>query len=109
MASENLDSLEQWGVEVILGQRRGVRAGTLRLFLNGLSRIFHGRVQGRLALFRHRVKTDYYLGATVISIGNLTVEAIGESGNISLENVDRPREVADAILAGMRQARLNRF
>lgn len=79
MASENLDSLEQWGVEVILGQRRGVRAGTLRLFLNGLSRIFHGLVQGRLALFRHRVKTDYYLGATVISIGNLTVGGTGKT------------------------------
>ena len=79
MAGENLDSLEQWGVDVILGRRRGIRAGTLRLLLNGLSHLFRGIVQGRIALFRHRMKTDHYLGATVISIGNLTVGGTGKT------------------------------
>ena len=33
------------------------------------------------------------------------IEATGESGNITLENVDRPRQAADAILDAMRQSR----
>ena len=79
MSSENMDSLEQWGIEVILVHRRGFRAGYLRLLLSGLSHLFKGLVQGRISLFRHRVKTDYYLGATVISIGNLTVGGTGKT------------------------------
>ena len=79
MPSENMDSLEQWGIDVILGHRRGFRAGSLRLVLSGLSHLFKGLVQGRISLFRHRVKTDYYLGATVISIGNLTVGGTGKT------------------------------
>ena len=55
------------------------------------------------------VRMDQTLGQRLVGIGNLTVEAVGESGNISLENVDRPRQVADAILEAMRQARPNRF
>jgi tetraacyldisaccharide 4'-kinase len=47
--------------------------------LHGLSGIFQSLVQGRLALFRHRIKTDYHLGATVISIGNLTVGGTGKT------------------------------
>ncbi|HWB05515.1 MAG TPA: tetraacyldisaccharide 4'-kinase [Verrucomicrobiales bacterium] len=79
MAKENLDRLEQFGIDVILGRRRGLKATMLRGFLNGLSRIFHSLVQGRLALFRHRIKTDYHLGATVVSIGNLTVGGTGKT------------------------------
>jgi uncharacterized membrane protein YdbT with pleckstrin-like domain len=44
-------------------------------------------------------------GQRLVGVGDLSVEALGESGNISLENVDRPRQVADAILEAMRQAR----
>lgn len=79
MAKENLDRLEQFGMDVILGRRRGFKASLLRGMLNGLSRLFHTLVQGRLALFRHRIKTDYHLGATVISIGNLTVGGTGKT------------------------------
>ena len=79
MAKENLDRLEQFGIDVILGRRRGVKATLLRGALNGLSRLFHGLVQARLSLFRHRIKTDYHLGATVISIGNLTVGGTGKT------------------------------
>ncbi len=79
MAKENLDRLEQFGMDVILGRRRGFKASLLRGVLNGLSRLFRTLVQGRLALFRHRIKTDYHLGATVISIGNLTVGGTGKT------------------------------
>lgn len=45
----------------------------------------------------------------LVGVGDLTIEAMGEAGTINLENVDRPRQAADAILAAMRQARqLNR-
>jgi tetraacyldisaccharide 4'-kinase len=79
MAKENLDRLEQFGIDVILGRRRGIKASLLRGALNGLSRLFHGLVQARLSLFRHRIKTDYHLGATVVSIGNLTVGGTGKT------------------------------
>lgn len=76
---ERLDSLEQFGIEVILNRRRGFRAGMLRGFLLGLSGLFRGVVQGRLALFRSRWKTDHYLGAVVVSVGNLTVGGTGKT------------------------------
>src|SRR5688572_9115325 len=79
MSKENLDRLEQFGMDVILGRRRGVKASMLRGMLNGLSRLFHTLVQWRLALFRHRIKADYHLGATIISIGNLTVGGTGKT------------------------------
>jgi len=44
-------------------------------------------------------------GQRLVGVGDLSVEALGESGNITLENVDRPRQVADAILEAMRQSR----
>lgn len=44
-------------------------------------------------------------GQRLVGVGDLSVEALGESGNITLENVDRPRQVADAILDAMRQSR----
>lgn len=76
---ERLDSLEQFGIEVILNRRRGFRAGLLRGLLRTLSGVFAGMVQGRLALFRNRVKTDHYLGAMVVSVGNLTVGGTGKT------------------------------
>ena len=76
---ERLDSLEQFGIEVILNRRGGFRAGMLRGLLSGLSGLFHGVVQGRLALFRNRLKTDHYLGAMVLSVGNLTVGGTGKT------------------------------
>jgi len=79
VAKENLDRLEQFGIDVILGRRRGIKVSLLRGMLNGLSRLFHALVQGRLALFRHRIKSDYHLGATVVSIGNLTVGGTGKT------------------------------
>jgi uncharacterized membrane protein YdbT with pleckstrin-like domain len=69
-----------------------------------------GKTQRNIVLDKIRdVRLDQTLGQRLVGVGNLTVEAIGESGTISLENVDRPREAADAILEAMRQARHNRF
>jgi len=79
VSKENLDRLEQFGMDVILGRRRGIKASMLRGTLNGLSRLFRGLVQARLALFRHRIKSDFHLGATVISVGNLTVGGTGKT------------------------------
>ena len=45
------------------------------------------------------------IGQRLVGVGDLSVEATGESGNITLENVDRPRQAADAILDAMRQSR----
>lgn len=44
-------------------------------------------------------------GQRLVGVGDLSVEATGESGNITLENVDRPRQAADAILEAMRKSR----
>jgi uncharacterized membrane protein YdbT with pleckstrin-like domain len=69
-----------------------------------------GKTQRNIVLDKIRdVRLDQTLAQRLVGIGNLTVEAIGESGNISLENVDRPSEAADAILEAMRQSRQNRF
>lgn len=51
------------------------------------------------------VNISQTFGQRLVGVGDLSVEALGESGNISLENVDRPRQVADAILEAMRQSR----
>ena len=71
--------MEQFGLEVILNRRNGVRASVLRGFLVGLSGLFRGVVHSRLSLFRNRVKTDYHLGAMVISVGNITVGGTGKT------------------------------
>lgn len=76
---ERLDSLEQFGLEVILNRRRGLRASLLRGLLLGLSGVFRGVVKVRLALFRNRIKTDHHLGAYVISVGNITVGGTGKT------------------------------
>ena len=51
------------------------------------------------------VSMNQTLGQRLVGVGDLAVEALGESGNITLENVDRPRQAADAILAALRQSR----
>lgn len=91
-----------------------VRLNARRLTLSqGVLRYEDGLVsktQRNIILDKIRdVRMDQTFGQRLVGVGNLTVEAIGESGNISLENVDRPRQVADALLEAMRQARQNRF
>src|SRR6185295_19142362 len=76
---QRLENLEQFGIDVVLGRRRGVRAGMLRGFLHALSFIYERIVQLRLFLYRHRVLRERALGCLVISIGNLTVGGTGKT------------------------------
>src|SRR3989440_10986134 len=74
-----LENLEQFGIDVVLGRRRGVRASLLRGLLYLLSLIYERLVQFRLFLYRKRVFREHALGCLVISIGNLTVGGTGKT------------------------------
>ncbi len=76
---ERLEELEQFAIDVILERRKGMKAGMLRLFLNGMSRLYAGIVSLRLSLYRNRVMREHNLGCLVISIGNLTVGGTGKT------------------------------
>ncbi|MBP7948173.1 MAG: tetraacyldisaccharide 4'-kinase [Verrucomicrobiales bacterium] len=73
------EGFEQFAVEVITGVRKGLRAGTLRLMLGGLSFIYRGAVGLRLWLYRNRILREKHLGCMVVSIGNLTVGGTGKT------------------------------
>jgi len=74
-----LENLEQFGIDVVLGRRRGFRAATLRGILYALSGIYGRIVQLRLYLYRKRIFRERTLGCLVISIGNLTVGGTGKT------------------------------
>src|SRR3977135_3409103 len=74
-----LENLEQFGIDVVLGRRRGVRAAILRGMLYALSFIYERIVQTRLYLYRKRILRERTLGCLVISIGNLTVGGTGKT------------------------------
>ena len=74
-----LESLEQFGIDVVLGRRRGFRAALLRGILYALSFIYERIVQFRLYLYRKRIFRERTLGCLVISIGNLTVGGTGKT------------------------------
>jgi tetraacyldisaccharide 4'-kinase len=73
------DGLEQFGIEVMTGERRGFQAGTLRLLLYGLSFVYRGAVSTRLWLFRKRIAKERILGCMVVSIGNITTGGTGKT------------------------------
>src|SRR2546423_2574673 len=73
-----LENLEQFGIDVVLGRRRGIRASLLRGLLYALSFIYERIVQLRLFLYRKRIFRERALGCLVISIGNLTVGGTGK-------------------------------
>lgn len=81
---ERIDELEQWGADVIFGRARGFRATLMRVLMSGLSGIFRGIVQGRIALYRRGWKPQQFLGVQVISIGNLTVGGTGKTPVVEL-------------------------
>ena len=94
---ERIDELEQWGADVIFGRAKGFRASLMRALMLGLSGIFRGLVQLRIALFRNGWKTQNYLGTQVVSIGNLTVGGTGKTPVVELlakSLRDRGRKVA---------------
>jgi len=74
-----LEALEQFGIDVVLERRRGVRAALLRALLLALSWIYGQIVRLRLFLYRKRIFRERALGCLVISIGNLTVGGTGKT------------------------------
>jgi uncharacterized membrane protein YdbT with pleckstrin-like domain len=44
------------------------------------------------------------LGQRLLNVGDLMLESAGESGAMSIRNLDRPRAIADAILASSRKS-----
>ena len=74
-----LENLEEFGIDVVLGRRRGFRAAILRGVLYALSFVYERIVQFRLYLYRKRILRERTLGCLVISIGNLTVGGTGKT------------------------------
>src|SRR6266700_758831 len=74
-----LEQLEEFGIDVVLGRRHGIRASGLRGILHALSFVYDRLVQLRLYLYRKRVLRERALGCLVISIGNLTVGGTGKT------------------------------
>jgi uncharacterized membrane protein YdbT with pleckstrin-like domain len=44
------------------------------------------------------------LGQRLLGVGDLMLESAGESGRMSIGNLDRPREIADAIINSSKRA-----
>jgi tetraacyldisaccharide 4'-kinase len=74
-----LENLEQFGIDVVLERRHGVRASILRGILYGLSFVYERIVQLRLYFYRKRILRERALGCLVISVGNLTVGGTGKT------------------------------
>src|SRR5215217_3796663 len=74
-----LEQLEEFGIEVVLERRHGIRASVLRAILYALSFVYDRLVQLRLYFYRKRVLRERALGCLVISIGNLTVGGTGKT------------------------------
>lgn len=107
---ERIEELEQWGADVIFGRARGFRAAMTRFLMSGLSWIFRALVQIRIALFRRGLKPQEYLGAQVVSIGNLTVGGTGKTPVVELlakSLRDRGRSVA-ILSRGYKSKKLDR-
>jgi uncharacterized membrane protein YdbT with pleckstrin-like domain len=47
-------------------------------------------------------------GQRLMGVGDLIMETAGESGRIGIVNVDRPRDIADAIIAGSKRSSATR-
>src|SRR5205814_251250 len=74
-----LEQLEEFGIDVVLERRHGIRASVLRGILYALSFVYDRLVQLRLYLYRKRIFRERALGCLVISIGNLTVGGTGKT------------------------------
>lgn len=106
---ERIDELEQWGADVIFGRARGFRASMARTLMMGLSWIFRGLVQLRIARYRRGWKQQAYLGTQVVSIGNITVGGTGKTPVVELLALslrDRGRKVA-ILSRGYKSKKLN--
>jgi len=116
MQTRDFQPVELWALLLlplaidILASLKHVRLNARRLTLQkDILRYEDGlisKTQRNIILDKVRdVNVAQSFGQRLVGVGDLSVEALGESGNISLENVDRPRQAADAILEAMRQAR----
>jgi tetraacyldisaccharide 4'-kinase len=74
-----LERLAEFGIDVVLERRQGVRASVLRGILYALSFVYERLVQLRLYFYRKRILRERALGCLVISIGNLTVGGTGKT------------------------------
>src|SRR5437660_12671294 len=74
-----LAKLEEFGIDVVLERRHGIRASILRGILYALSFVYDRVVQLRLYFYRKRVFRERTLGCLVISIGILTVGGTGKT------------------------------
>lgn len=97
LTREQLDELETWGTEVIMGRARGFRAGVMRGFLGFLSVLFRLGVKTRLTTYSQRIRHQVDFGVMVIAIGNITVGGTGKTPVVELfarTLRDRGRKVA---------------
>src|SRR5499427_8205306 len=90
-----LENLEQFGIDVVLERRHGVRASILRGILYALSFAYDRLVQLRLYFYRKRIFRERALGVLVISVGNLTVGGTGKTPIVE--------KIARALQAGGRR------
>ena len=91
------ESLEQFVLEVIYGQRKGKRAALLRAALYSLSKVFTVAVKARRVLYNLRILRDSTLGVQVIAIGNITAGGTGKTPVVekfARELKDAGRQVA---------------
>lgn len=94
---DTLEDIENFVTDVILHNKRGLRAMLCRAVFYGLSKVFAKVVSLRLWLYQNRYFHDHHLGVPVISIGNLTVGGTGKTPVVELfarTLRDRGRKVA---------------
>ena len=116
MQSRGFQPVELWAVLLLpiaidlWASMKHIRLNARRLTLQQDTLRFEdgliSKTQRNIMLDKVRdVSMTQSLGQRLVGVGDISVEALGESGNVTLENVDRPREVADAILEALRKAR----
>ena len=76
---KQLNALELYTVDVILGRRADTGAVIYGAFLQVLSWLFNGIAQARFWLYRKRILQDQPLGCLVVVVGNLTVGGTGKT------------------------------
>ena len=81
---DSLEDLENFVTEVVVHNRRGIRASLLRVVFRGLAVVYSSAVSLRLKLYHERFIHDHHLGVPVVSVGNLTVGGTGKTPVVEL-------------------------